>query len=111
MQREEHLVFSEFALTGNVMDGRFTPTKAQKWTYTFVFIDLQNVSVITCLWLDYLFVMPNDTPSYLRLSQTDESSLCFVMAAQISATSMMLHRLWYYYYYISCVDNGFLRTL
>lgn len=42
MQGEEHLVFSEFALTGNVIDGRFTPSQAQIWTYTFVFMGLQN---------------------------------------------------------------------
>lgn len=43
MQREEHLVFSELALTGNVIDGRFTPSQAQIWTYTFVFMGcLQN---------------------------------------------------------------------
>lgn len=42
MQGEEHLVFSEFALTGNVIDGRFTPSQAQIWTYTFVFMGLRN---------------------------------------------------------------------
>lgn len=66
MQREEHLVFSELAMTGNVIDGRFTPSQAQIWTYTFVFMgSLAKWSVVMCLWLDYLFVMHNDSPLYM----------------------------------------------
>ena len=67
--------------------GRFTPSQAQIWTYTFVFIGLQNGSVITCLWLDYLFVTLNDSLSYLGWSQTDESGRRFIMDAQIRAAS------------------------
>lgn len=43
MQGEEHLVFLEFALTGNVKDGRCTHSQAQIWTYTFVIIGLKKV--------------------------------------------------------------------
>lgn len=62
MRGEEHLVFSEFALTGNVMDGRFTPSQAPIWTYTFVFIGLQNgqlfsasgwIICLSCLMIAY----------------------------------------------------------
>lgn len=42
MQGEEHLVFSQFPLTGRVMDGTFTPSQAQIWTYTFGFYGPAN---------------------------------------------------------------------
>ena len=61
MQGEEHLVFSEYALTGSVKDRRFTPRQAQIWTYTFIIIiGLKEVSY-DMSQQDYLFVTHNES--------------------------------------------------
>lgn len=53
MGREEHLVSSDFALTGNTKDGRFTPSRAQIWTCAFVITGLLERSVVTYLSWDH----------------------------------------------------------
>lgn len=70
MQGEEHLVFFEFAQTGGLMDERFTPSQAQIWTYTFVFMGLHNgqslhasrwIICLSCLMIAHLIsVMETD---------------------------------------------------
>lgn len=84
------------------MDRRFTRSQALLWTYTFVFIVLKKMSVNMCLWLDYLYVMLNDSLSYRRWSQTFESDCC---PNGCTACSVLC------FANMCFMHNGFLRTL